>query len=156
MTILALRGKVTFRNLSRYSARSARTYARQFDQAVDFIGLNRALIEAVVPVESPRLIAFDPCFIPKAGKHTPELGYFWNGCHSRAEKGLEVSAFSVIDLVHHTGYALSVQQTPAKSDRLADEEPLIDAYLAHLHTVAPYLHPAERHLAVDGQLANQK
>ena len=47
-TILALRGKVTFRNLSRYSGLSARTYARQFDQAFDFIGLNRALIETVV------------------------------------------------------------------------------------------------------------
>ena len=33
-TILALRGKVTFRNLSRYSDHSARTYARQFDQVL--------------------------------------------------------------------------------------------------------------------------
>ena len=30
-TILALRGKVNFRNLSRYSGRSARTFPRQFD-----------------------------------------------------------------------------------------------------------------------------
>ncbi|MFT5086724.1 MAG: hypothetical protein ACI906_003658 [Candidatus Latescibacterota bacterium] len=29
-TILSLRGKVIFRNLSRYSGLSARTYARQF------------------------------------------------------------------------------------------------------------------------------
>lgn len=155
-TILALRGKVTFRNLSRYSDHSARTYARQFDQAFDFIGLNRALIEAIVPLDAPRLIAFDPCFIPKAGKHTPELGYFWNGCHSRAETGLEVSAFSVIDLAHHTGYALSVEQTPAPNTRRTDEETLIDSYLAHLRRIAPYLHPAEQHVAVDGQLANQQ
>ena len=112
-TILSLRGKVTFRNLSRYSGLSARTYARQFDQSMDFIGLNRALIDTVVSEDQPRLIAFDPCFIPKAGQHTPELAYFWNGCHGRAEKGLEVSVFSLIDLAHHTGYALSVQQTPA-------------------------------------------
>ena len=155
-TLLSLRGKVTFRNLSRYSDHSARTYARQFDQAFDFIGLNRALIEAIVPLDAPRLIAFDPCFIPKAGKHTPELGYFWNGCHSRAEKGLEVSAFSVIDLAHHTGYALSVEQTPAPNTRRTDEETLIDSYLAHLRRIAPYLHPAEQHVAVDGQLANQQ
>ena len=38
-TILTLRGKVTFRNLSRYSGLSARTYARQFSQSFDFIGL---------------------------------------------------------------------------------------------------------------------
>ena len=55
-TILALRGKVTFRNLNRYSD--------------------------------------------------------WNGCHGRAEKRLEVSAFSVIDLAHHTGYALCGAANP--------------------------------------------
>ena len=36
---------LTLRNLSRYSGLSARTYARQFSQSFDFIGLNRALID---------------------------------------------------------------------------------------------------------------
>jgi hypothetical protein len=155
-TILSLRGKVTFRNLSRYSGLSARTYARQFDQSMDFIGLNRALIDTVVSEDQPRLIAFDPCFIPKAGQHTPELAYFWNGCHGRAEKGLEVSVFSLIDLAHHTGYALSVQQTPAPATGPTQDETLIDSYLAHLHTIVPYLHPEDKHLAVDGQFAKKK
>jgi len=155
-TILALRGKVNFRNLSRYSDLSARTFARQFDQVFDFIGFNRALIDAAIPVERPRLLVFDPCFIPKAGKHTPERAYFWHGCHGRAEKGLEVSAFSVVDLEHNTGYSLSVQQTPAPVDGRAEDETLIDAYLAHLRTVAPYLHSDETHLGVDGQFANKK
>jgi len=155
-TILALRGKVNFRNLSRYSDVSARTFARQFDQAFDFIGFNRALIDSAVPVDRPRLIAFDPCFIPKAGKKTPELAYFWHGSHGRAEKGLEVSAFSLIDLEHNTGYALSVQQTPAPVEDRADDETMIDAYLDHLRTVVPYLHPEETHLAVDGQFAKKK
>ena len=155
-TILALRGKVNFRNLSRYSEVSARTYARQFDQAFDFIGFNRALIDATIPVDRPRLLAFDPCFIPKAGKKTPELAYFWHGSHGRAEKGLEVSAFSVIDLEHNTGYALSVQQTPAPVEGRADDETMIDAYLDHLRTVVPSLHPEETHLAVDGQFAKKK
>tara|TARA_B100000949_G_scaffold231099_1_gene242716 strand:- start:21 stop:1217 length:1197 start_codon:yes stop_codon:yes gene_type:complete len=153
-TILALRGKVNFRNLSRYSEVSARTYARQFDQPFDFIGLNRALIDQVLLPHRPRLVVFDPCFIPKAGRHTPELAYFWHGCHGRAEKGLEVSAFSLVDLEHHTGYALSVQQTPAPGR--ADDETMIDSYLDHLHTVVPYLHPDETHLAVDGQFAKKK
>ena len=155
-TILALRGKVNFRNLSRYSGRSARTFPRQFDQSFDFIGLNRALIDATVPVHRPRLLAFDPCVIPKAGKHTPELAYFWHGSHGRVEKGLEVSVFSLIDLEHHTGYALSVQQTPAPLDGRGDDETLIDAYLAHLHRLAPSLHADETHLAVDGQFAKKK
>jgi hypothetical protein len=56
----------------------------------------------------------------QALKQRPDLGYFWNGCHGRAEKGLEVSTFSLIDLEHHTGYALSVQQTPAPTHRRRD------------------------------------
>jgi hypothetical protein len=155
-TILALRGKVNFRNLSRYSGVSARTFSRQFDQSFDFIGFNRRLIDHVIGDESARLLVFDPCFIPKAGKHTPERAYFWNGCQGRAEKGLEVSAFSVVDLEHHTGYALSMQQTPAPVDGRGEDETLIDAYLAHLHAVVPSLHPTETHLAVDGQFAKKK
>jgi hypothetical protein len=155
-TILALRGKVNFRNLSRYSDLSARTYARQFDPFFDYIDLNRALIDQVVPADRPRLLVFDPCFIPKAGKHTPELAYFWHGCHGRAEKGLEISAFSIVDLEHNTGYALSVQQTPAPVEERADDETLIDAYLEHLYTVVPYLHAEESHLGVDGQFAKKK
>ncbi len=156
ITILSLRGKVNFRNLSRYSGVSVRTFARQFAQSFDFIRLNRALIDQVVVADRPRLLAFDPCFLPKAGKHTPEMAYFWNGCHGRAEKGLEVSCFSLIDLEHNTGYALSVQQTPAPVEGRGDDETLIDAYLDHLHTLVPHLHPEETHLAVDGQFAKKK
>ena len=155
-TILALRGKVTFRNLSRYSGLSARTYARQFGQSFDFIGFNRALIDQAIRADGPRLVVFDPCFIPKAGKHTPELAYFWNGSHSRAEKGLEVSTFGVIDLEQHTGLALSVQQTPAPVSGRAEDETMIDTYLDHLHRVVPYLHPEEQYLAADGQFAKKK
>ena len=62
-TILALRSKVNFRNLSRYSGRSARTFSRQFDQPFDFSRLNRALIDATIPAGHSRLLAFDPCFL---------------------------------------------------------------------------------------------
>ena len=43
-TILIARGKINFRNLSRYSHYSARTYARQFDKSFNFMALNRAII----------------------------------------------------------------------------------------------------------------
>ena len=34
-------------------------------------------------------IAFDPSFISKAEKKTPEVGYFWSGCAGKAKWGLE-------------------------------------------------------------------
>ena len=155
-TILVVRGKMTFRNLSRYSRPSARTYARQFGQPFDFIGLNRALIDGVMPSDGARLIAFDPSFIPKAGKHTEGLAYFWNGAQGRAEKGLEISAFSIIDLEQHTGFTLSVQQTQTASEVGPQEDTLIDSYLQHLQAVVPYLHAEETYLAVDGYFAKKK
>mgnify|MGYP003962079057 FL=1 len=98
MTILTVRGKVNFRNLSRYSARSEKTYARQFAKPFAFVDFNRHLINAVFGLDSERVLAFDPTFIPKAGHHTFGRNRFWNGLKSRTEKGLEVSALAVVDL----------------------------------------------------------
>ncbi len=39
LTILLMRGKVTFRNMSRYSDLSEKTYWRQFRQSFDFVEL---------------------------------------------------------------------------------------------------------------------
>jgi len=63
--------------------------------------------------EHTEVIAATDCsFIPKSGKQTYGLDWFYNGSASRTEKGLEISVISVIDVVAHQGYTLSVQQTP--------------------------------------------
>ena len=43
-TILIARGKINFRNLSRYSHLCERTYTRQFDKPFRFMDFNRAII----------------------------------------------------------------------------------------------------------------
>ena len=120
MTILTVRGKVNFRNLSRYSARSETTYARQFAKPFAFVDFNRQLINATFGLDSERVLAFDPSFIPKAGHHTFGRNRFWNGLKSRAEKGLEVSALAVVDLTRKQALNLSVQQTLSAEDRPTD------------------------------------
>ena len=176
-TILVVRGKVNFRNLSRYSDRSEKTYARQFANGFDFVAFNRQLINETIGTNGARVVAFDPSFIAKAGKKTYGRDFFWNGAHGRAEKGLEVSVLSIVDLERHTGFTLSVRQTaptpdplnsstskrkpaqrPKKPRRTAEdeEETRIDLYLHHLREVSPYLLPTEKHLAVDGYFAKQK
>lgn len=120
MTILTVRGKVNFRNLSRYSARSETTYARQFAKPFAFVDFNRQLINATFGLDSERVLAFDPSFIPKAGHHTFGRNRFWNGLKSRAEKGLEVSALAVVDLMRKQALNLSVQQTLSAEDRPTD------------------------------------
>ena len=176
-TILVVRGKVNFRNLSRYSARSEKTYSRQFAKAFDFVAFNRQLIDATIGTEGARVVAFDPSFVTKAGKKTYGRDFFWNGAQGQAKKGLEVSVFSIVDLEGNTGFTLSVRQTaptpdasgpsaskqqpapgPKKPRRTAqdEEETRIDLYLQHLKAVSPSLLPSEKHLAVDGYFAKQK
>ena len=174
-TILVVRGKVNFRNLSRYSDRSEKTYSRQFAQPFDLVAFNRQLLNEALGTQRERLLAFDPSFIPKAGKKTYGRDYFWNGAHNHAEKGLEVSVLSLVDLEGNTGFTLSVRQTeprpepaaPAAAKRPrrsrakkppaeADEETRIDLYLQHLKEVYPFLLSTERQVAVDGYFAKKK
>ena len=42
-TILMARGKINFRNLSRYSDLSEKTYSRHFAKPFDFVAVNRRL-----------------------------------------------------------------------------------------------------------------
>lgn len=69
-TILATRGRVTFRTLSRYSDLHEKTYSRQFAKAFDFVSFNRALTDQTLGTNSERIGAFDASFIPKADRST--------------------------------------------------------------------------------------
>ena len=165
-TILIARGKINFRNLSRYSHYSERTYTRQFDNPFDFMALNRAIINECIdqdPDQDPssaRILALDASFIPKSGKKTYGLDHFWNGCHSRKEKGLEVCGVALIDGDKNTAFTLSVAQTAPtnqnKKAQVGDEETRIDQYLQHLRDVQPYLKEDESYLAVDGYFSKKK
>ncbi len=109
--ILTSRGKINFRNLSRFSDLSEETYSRQYAKSFDFIGCNREVIDEAFGKDSERIIAYDPSFIPKSGKKTYGLDYFWNGCHRRSEKGLEIATLAIVDIQKNTGFALSTRQT---------------------------------------------
>jgi Transposase DDE domain len=111
-TILLVCGKVNFTNLSRYSELSEKTYRRQYSQPFGFTAFNRHMIDEAVGETAEVIAATDCSFIPKSGKQTYGLAWFYNGSARRTEKGLEISVISVIDVVGHQGYTLSVQQTP--------------------------------------------
>ncbi len=163
-TILIARGKINFRNLSRYSHYSERTYTRQFDKSFNFMAFNRAIINECIDQDSDQdsdqdpasahILALDASFIPKSGKKTYGLDHFWNGCQSKKEKGLEICGVALIDVDKNTAFTLKVAQTvPTRANQKAeteDEETRIDQYLQHLRDVQPYLKADETYLAVDG------
>ena len=90
-SLLIVRGKVNFMNLSRYSLFCEKTLRRWFSKPFDFEAFNLFCLSQVIATETSLLFAMDASFLPKSGKKTYGLDRFWNGCLGRAEKGLEIS-----------------------------------------------------------------
>lgn len=170
-TMLAVRGRVNFRNLARYSTYSERTHHRQFQAAFDFPSFNRRAIAQVTTASSVLLLAQDATFIRKSGKHTYGLDRFWNGCAHRNERGMELSAIALLDVARRTAYPLSAQQTPprpsnalsASSKQAAaaqtsaePEQTRMDFYLQHLSETVPCLPEQVRYAVFDGAFAKQR
>jgi hypothetical protein len=135
-SLLVVRGKVNFVNLSRYSHYCEKTLRRWFSKPFDFEAFNLLCLSQVIAPERLLLFAIDASFLPKSGKKTYGLDWFWNGCLGRAEKGLEISLIALIDLKAHSAYALSAKQTPA---RAATNFSRLELYLQHLQEARSYL-----------------
>ena len=146
-------GRATFTNLSRYSGICERTYRRQYQRSFNFIKFNGELIQQAMEPQSPKILAVDCSFIPKSGKQTYGLDYFYNGSAAKAEKGLEISAMAVVDVSNNIGYTLSVQQTAqtnAESEKTEQTEiTRINYYLEQLAATSPYLPSSLRYEVTD-------
>jgi hypothetical protein len=87
VTLLVLRGRVNFRNLSRYRDYSKRTIARQFREPSDGPDFHQHVLITALDLRSELVSVHDASFISKSGKQTFGLGHFFSGCATRAERG---------------------------------------------------------------------
>jgi hypothetical protein len=133
--LLMLPGPATFRHMSRYSPYHERTFSRWYDPSFDWVSFNKIAITEVVPPEHEQGLIIDASFVPKSGKHTYGLDRFWNGRHSRTEKGLEISTLAWLDLTGNGAYGLSVEQTPASAEADDPEVTRMDVDLDQLRRV---------------------
>ncbi len=165
MLMLGVPGWATFLNLGRYSRYDEKTFRRGFRREVHWAALNVAAIRAVVPAHHEQVLAFDPSFIPKSGKHTPGLGRFWNSCTGRAELGLEIHVLAWVDVTANTAYAIQAALTPPEPTPAAPrttgttqvEDSRVDAYLAHVCRVIPEQGLSTlRYLTADGYFGKVK
>src|SRR5215208_3978915 len=160
VTILVLRGRVTFRNLSRYCDYSERTIARQFRAPFDWPDFHQRVLMTALAPHAELISAHDASFISKSGKQTFGLGHFFNGCASRAERGLEISTLAVVDVTRHCAFTLAVAQTPPSAGKAtpqpAGDETRIDFYQQQLHDHRHRLPPASTYHCVDGYFAKKK
>ena len=158
VTILVLRGRVTFRNLSRYCDYSERTIARQFRKPFDWPDFHQRVLMTALDPRSELVSAHDASFLPQSGKQTFGLGHFFNGCASRAERGLEISTLAVVDVTRRCAFTLAVSQTPPGEDatQAALEEPRVDFYKQQLHAHRHRLPPCITYHCVAGSYAKKK
>jgi hypothetical protein len=159
-TVLALRGRVSGRNLSRYCAYSERTIARQFRASFNWPEFHHRVMTAALEPTSELISVQDASFIPKRGKQTFGLGHFFNGCANRAERGLEISTLAVVEVSRRCAFTLAVAQTPpdkadARKGQRA-EETRLDFYQQQLHDQRHRLPAGIPYHCVDGYFAKQK
>ena len=155
--MLMLPGYATFRNMSRYSPYHERTFSRWYARDFDWVSLNQAAITEAVPPEHDQALVMDASFVPKSGKHTYGLDRFWNGSHSRAEKGLEISTLAWLDITDNCAYCLSVEQTPPSAETADPETTRMDVSLDQLSRVVT-THDLRflRYVVTDGAYSKQK
>jgi DDE superfamily endonuclease len=157
-TILVLRGRVNYRNLSRYCDYSERTIARQFREPFDWPDFHQRVLMTALDPRSELVSAHDASFIPKSGKQTFGLGHFFNGCASRAERGLEISTLAVVDVTRRCALTLAVSQTPPGEDttKAEQDETRVDFYKQQLRAHRHRLPPSVTYHCVDGYYAKKK
>lgn len=147
--LMYLPSRFNFRNLARYSDCHEKTFSRWFSRPFDFATFNLLMLKNILQDRGEHIAALDTSFIPKSGRKSHGLGWYWNGSHGQTERGQEISLLALVDVTHNTAYALAAQQTPtllkstAKSVTTlpkAKREPvvgpplptLMDSYLGHL------------------------
>lgn len=159
-TIVSTYGRINFRSLSRYSDASERTFRRWFKLPFDFSDYNSKAIDKVITTETETIAAFDPSFLSKAGKLTWGIDFFWNGCASKAEKGLELSLCALVDVGKNIAYALGAEQTPSiseiKSEIASDEATRIDFYLIFVEKLHLLILKYTKYFVVDGFFTKKK
>jgi len=119
---LAMRGRYNFSNMARWGDYIEGTYRDNYAKPFDWLAFNVTLAEQSLSTDLA--IAFDPSFLPKSGKHTPGLGYFYSGCAGRELRGLELSGLAVIDQQDKTALHLEAIQTI----NLQQDESLLSLY----------------------------
>lgn len=109
-----MRGRHNFSNMSRYSEINEGTFHNNYAKQFHFFEFNRQLVKQSCSSEC--IVAFDPSFIAKSGKHTPGLSYFWSGCAGKAKIGLEIGGFAAVDIINNAALHLVADQTLNSTD----------------------------------------
>jgi len=156
-TIFVCQARINFSALARHSAFNEKTYRRNFRKKFDFARLNQKIIgQSNCAIEA---FAMDASFIKKSGKATFGLDKFWNGGAGKAEKGLEASIISLVDVKQNASFVLTVDQTEpnlANKENATERKTRTDFYAEQLEKNAETILKYTRIGVFDGFYAKQK
>lgn len=145
--------RCTMLNLSCFGQYCEKSIRLHFEKSFDFVGFNSELIKRFC--NDHLIAAFDPSFLRKAGKHTPGLGWYWNGKANCSELGLEVGCLAIIDVATRTATALKAVLTNAQTNK-QNNTTLVEHYLSiimgQLETLKQL---GVKYLTVDGYFMKQ-
>ena len=130
--MLAIRGRINFLQLERYSGINEKTFRNNFSKKVDWLKLNTGLIDEMLPDADNRVIALDPAHISKSGKCTPGIGMYWSGSSGKSVYGLELTAFAAIDSKSGDCLMLGAAQTLPEQDEKGNPTTMTQCYLKAL------------------------
>ncbi len=127
---MTIHGRVNFLQMGRYGDFSEQTYRNNFENdEFDWMAFNSYIADKVLTGQR-RAIAIDPSYIPKAGKKTPWIGYFWSGQAQAVKRGLEIMGIGLVDADNKDCIVLQAQQTPDTVTLDNMYKNLIDWYVA--------------------------
>lgn len=142
-----IRGRHNYTNLARYGHYGEDTYRQNAGRPFPFLTFNRLLVKQSFSENC--LIAFDPTYISKSGKHTKGVGYFYSGCAGREKWGLEFSGIAAIDLTIKKALHLEAIQTLYDPDK----ETLLAYYARTIIERKNELMPISKLIAADAFFA---
>ena len=138
----SIRGRHNYTNLARYGQYGEDTYRHNAGRSFPFLTFNQHLVEQFLSKDC--LLAFDPTYISKSGKHTAGVGYFYSGCAGREKWGLEFSGIAAVDLQDKTALHLEAIQT-----FYPDEMGALEYYADHIVSRAAELQKISSLVAAD-------
>jgi len=130
MAWLGLPVRHTFSNLARFGPYCDKTIRLHFAKAFCFAQFCQLLIQNHTGAE--RICAFDPSYLPKSGKSTYGVDYWWCGTLQQALRGLEVGILGVVDVKARTAFPLQATQTPSRQELKAQGKSLMEHYISLL------------------------
>lgn len=139
--------------MQRYGNRCEKTYRLQFEKDFDFLWFNWEIGKSCL--SKHLIIAFDPSYIPKSGKHTPHKGTFYSGCLGKATGGLEIGGLGIVDVDTNAAMSLEAIQTPNPKGLKNQGLSLIDHYVSIFVERKEKLKTISNYAVLDGYFAKK-